>query len=296
MINIAKDRIKRNKVLRKLIIPIVDKTLLYEIYKKINIAFTFKMRSGEKIKFYPEGQIAFGIFTNKFELTELDTFQKIIKKGMTVVDAGANIGLYSVIASKLTGNQGKVFSFEPSRETFKRLTNNINLNNAANVISENCGLGENPDEILTLRQDVGSKDAERYMMPSGFVPDTRLINVNDINSKEEIRIDTLDNYLEKKEISSIDFLKIDTEGFEYYILAGAKRILKNSPDVVILMECTAMGTARANTTQKKVFDLLYEYGFNIYYWDDHTSEWRDDDGIYECGDVWVCKDKSKLIA
>jgi len=297
MIQQIKKFVKRNEFLRRIILPIIDRSILFKMHIKFNLTFSFNLLNGKKIKFFPKGQIAFGIFTNKFELKELEIFQSLLKEGMTIVDAGANIGLYSLVASKIVGNSGKVISYEPSFETFQILKNNIEINNVSNVVLTNCGLGETEDEVLILRQDMGTKDAERYIMPSNHVPDENLINVKEINSKEEIRIDTLDNNLKKNKINKIDFLKIDTEGFEYYILLGAKEILLNSPEIIMLMECTALGTSRANTTQKKVFELLGDLGFNFFYWNDVKNEWCDDkEGIYNAGDVWVCKSKMQLIA
>jgi FkbM family methyltransferase len=297
MILQIKKFVKRNEILRRLLLPIVDKSILFKLHTKFNFTFSFKLVNGKKIKFYPKGQIAFGLFTNKFELKELEIFQNLLKKGMTVVDAGANIGLYSLVASKIVGDSGKVFSYEPSFETFQRLKKNIEINNVSNIFLTNCGLGETEDEVLILRQDIGTKDAERYIMPKNYVADEKLINVKEINIKEEIRIDTLDNNLKKNQINKIDFLKIDTEGFEYYILLGAKKILLSSPEIIMLMECTTLGTTRANTTQKKVFDLLGALGFKIFYWADVKNEWCDDnEGIYNSGVVWVCKSKDQLIA
>lgn len=291
-----KKALKSNGLIRKLIIPIVDKSILFKGYQLFNKPFSMKLFNGKTIKLYPEGQIAFGIFANRFEKLEIDAFQRIIKPGMTIVDAGANIGLYSLIASNVVGANGKVFSFEPSKETFQRLLNNIKLNGFTNITSFNHGLGDKINEKLILRQDVGNGDAERYLLHENEAPDRKLENVNSIKIGEEIIIDTLDNSLAKFNINKIDFLKIDTEGFEYYILKGAKQILHNSPQIIMLLECTALGTARARTSQKEVFDILKENGLNIFYWNHESKKWCDDeDGTLNAGDVWVCKNREQLL-
>jgi FkbM family methyltransferase len=287
--------LKKNNTLRKLIIPIIDKSILFKIYQLFNKPFKIKLFDGKLIKMYPQGQIILGIFAKSFEKHEIYTFQKIIKPGMTIVDAGANIGLYSLIASKRVGVKGKVFSFEPSKETFQRLLNNIRLNGFSNINPINFGLGDKPNEKLILRQDKGYGDAERYLFAANEAPSISLENINEVYIEEEIIIDTLDNFLNKVNVSKIDFLKIDTEGFEYYILKGAKEILNNSPEIVMLLECTALGTARAKTSQKEVFFFLRELNLNIFYWSKKTKSWCDDeDGIYNAGDVWVCKHREQL--
>ncbi|MFM6994753.1 MAG: FkbM family methyltransferase [Sediminibacterium sp.] len=272
-----------------------DGSIPFFFYQLFKIPFKYSSNDKKNIKFYPEGQISKRIFTNSFENEQLATFQRIIKPGMIVVDAGANIGLYTLIAANLVGNKGKVFSFEPSKETFERLNNNLRLNNFCNVTAVNIGLGENPNEKLILRQDVGYGDAERYLYSMNETHSIKLENVNELFIQEEIVIDTLDNYLNKLIVKKIDFLKIDTEGFEYYILKGSEQVLKNSPEVVLLMECTALGTARAHTSQKKVFDFLKELDFKLFYWNKKKMSWCNDEvGILYAGDIWACKHSDHL--
>lgn len=293
--NLLKKLIKSNRLTYRLAVFIIDGRIIYALHRLLNRPFIFRLLNKSKIKFFPKGQISFSIFSNRFEKKELKILQNIIKPGMVVVDAGANIGLYTLIASELTGKKGKVFSFEPSKETFKRLINNIKLNNSLNVKAFNEGLGDNPNEKLILRQDMGYGDAERYLFSGNEAPDIELENINAIKIGEEIIIDTLDNKLEEMGVKKIDILKIDTEGFEYYILKGAEKVLKNSPDIVILMECTALGTLRAKTTQKDVFQILKDNNLNIFYWNTILNDWSDDSGIYNAGDVLVCKNKKQLL-
>ena len=298
--NLLKEILKKNKYVYSfslkvfnIIIKFFDGTIPFYFYRLFNKSFKYRLVDGRTIRFYPEGQISKRIFTNSFENHQVTAFQRIIKPGMIVVDAGANIGLYSLIASKIAGLKGKVFSFEPSKETFKRLENNIKLNNFHNITAVNEGLGDKPNEKLILRQDSGYGDAERYLFSSNEAPDIELENIA-LKNEEEIIIDTVDSNLYKRDVKKIDFLKIDTEGFEYYILKGAKQVLRNSPEIVMLMECTPFGTARANSSQKEVFKILKDNNLNIFYWNTVLNDWSDDDGIYNAGDVWVCKNINQL--
>ncbi len=295
MLQKIKKVIKANSLLRRLITPLIDKRLTYSFHSFFNKSFNYKLLNGSHIKIYPKGQIALGIFREAFENQEIDAFQRIIKPGITIVDAGANIGLYSLIASQLVGPKGRVFSFEPSKQTFQRLSDNIKLNGFNNIKPFNNGLGDKPNEKLILRQDVGNEDAERYLFPNNEAPGVKLENINTVQTEEEVIIDTLDNCLNNLNVKKIDFLNIDTEGYEYYILRGARNILQNSPEIIILMECTGLGTARASTTQKEVFGILKDNGLNIFYWDKILNDWCDDEaGTLIAGDVWVCKNKNQL--
>lgn len=271
------------------------KLWLFDIHKIFNLPFKVSINNVSLI-LYPQGQIARILYMKKFEEKELFIFSNLIKPGMKVVDAGANIGLYSLIASKLVGEHGQVFSYEPSKETFERLSKNIDLNQSQNVNTFNLGLGDDNNQELVLRQDIGYEDAERYLVPNDVMLDDKLSNVKELDKEENVKVVTLDNHLNIFDTNSIDFLKIDTEGFEYYILKGAKNILKN-PKLVILFECTELGTRRANTTQKQVFDILFEAGFELYYWNVEIEHWSNDlVGCYAAGDLWASKSIDYLNA
>lgn len=294
MKNFIKYLILNNKILNGIVTYIYHKLWLFDIYRGFSIPFSLLIRN-VNIRLFPEGQVAKILFMKKFEQVEIDFFSRLIKPGMTVVDAGANIGLYSLIASKLVGDKGHVYAFEPSVETYQRLLKNIQLNHSKNIYPNNLGLGDNIDQELKLRQDVGFEDAERYLVPANFEVNSELSNVNSIEKEESIKITMLDDFLEKSGVESVDFLKIDTEGFEYYILNGARKILKSSDKMIILFECTELGTQRSNTSQKAVFDILNELGFNLYYWNIQEKKFCSDlEGCYSSGELWACRSEAQL--
>ena len=169
------------------------------------------------------------------------------------------------------------------------------MNNALNIIPFNCGLGDQDNQKLFLRQDLGYEDAERYLIPMNHNLNQELQNVGTVNQIEDVKIETLDNILTSKGVTKIDFLKIDTEGYEYYILKGAEKILSNSKDLIILMECTELGTKRANTSQKDVFEILFRHGYQIFYWNTESNTWSsDEEGLFRAGDVWACRNINLL--
>ena len=70
-----------------------------------------------------------------------------IKKGDTVIDIGAGIGEFSVLASKLVGEHGKVISIEPSPEDFETLLVNLKTNKCHNVIPLNLAISDKPEKL-----------------------------------------------------------------------------------------------------------------------------------------------------
>lgn len=104
------------------------------------------------LKLYPDGSIAKVLYYGDFEAVELDFVASYLKPGMTVIDVGANVGLYSLISSVMVGTTGKVHAFEPGRLSFERLQRNLNLNRCKNVVATHIALS-NANEPMFLRVD-----------------------------------------------------------------------------------------------------------------------------------------------
>ena len=105
------------------------KTIIYFFIKKTNRIINIKINF-KKIKLYSSGQIAELLYTSEFEKDILSIYSKYLKKGDIIIDVGANIGLYSIIAEKFIGKNGKIYAFEPSEEVFLKFKKNIKLNNS----------------------------------------------------------------------------------------------------------------------------------------------------------------------
>jgi FkbM family methyltransferase len=144
----------------------------------------------------------------------------LIKPGMIILDIGANIGETSMAFSKLAGDKGKVFSFEPDPQTFERLKKHLELNGCANVTPVNKGLGQNEGELFL-------EEGEHNSGGNRIAPGQQ-------SQGKKIVVTTLDHFVEENNITKIDFIKIDVEGYEYNVLLGAeKTIKKNQPSFFI---------------------------------------------------------------
>ena len=147
--------------------------------------------------------------------------QRTLKEGMNVIDAGANIGVYTVLAAEKVGNTGKVIAIEPEPKNYKQLLENIELNNFQNVIPKNIALlNHKGSEKLYLSSSPGSHS---------------LIFHEDKNSYIEVPVKTIDKLLEELDIKKVDIIKIDAEGAEAPILKGAEKTLKINPNLKIIV-------------------------------------------------------------
>lgn len=140
------------------------------------------------------------------------------EKEITVFDVGANIGTYTILLNSILKDKARIFSFEPSLNTFKKLQ--YNTKDIPTVTPCNFGMG-NEDANLTLfsNQD-GSSLASVYHRNL----DHLAINMD---KTETIQIKTVDGFCREKNIQHIHFLKIDVEGHEIKVLEGAKQLINS---------------------------------------------------------------------
>lgn len=142
-------------------------------------------------------------------------------KAVNIIDIGAQSGLYSLYAKYLP--IATFFSFEPFKKTFDLLNENIILNNITNVDTYNIGIS-NKKETTILNTSI----SHNGLHTMGNNP----LRFNDI-CQVLINVDTIDNLFYDKNIS-VDFIKIDTEGWEYNILQGGEKTIKEYKPIIQL--------------------------------------------------------------
>jgi FkbM family methyltransferase len=156
------------------------------------------------------------------ERKELIFYVSHILEGMVVFDVGANMGVLTLLFSKLVGSTGTVHTFEACSETFQRLKamcetaecHNIVLNRVA--ASDNIGKAKL--HVYDRAHSGWNSLANRPLREYGIDLDPVAI--------EEVQAVTIDGYCEGNGILQIDLLKVDVEGAEYQVLQGARRMLK----------------------------------------------------------------------
>lgn len=143
---------------------------------------------------------------------------KIKNKPVYIFDVGANKGNYSLMVLDIfRGMDLNLFSFEPSKFTFKILKEKLSEGNF-NLF--NIGFGEKEESRTLFTTKKGSGLASLYQR------DLREYNMK-MNIKEEVDIQTLDNFCKRNNIKKIDLLKIDVEGHEFSVLKGAEEMVNS---------------------------------------------------------------------
>ncbi|TAK71677.1 MAG: FkbM family methyltransferase [Betaproteobacteria bacterium] len=208
------------------------------------------------VRLHPEGQIAEQLWKGNFESLERNFVEAYLKPGMRVVNVGANVGLYVVMASTLVGHEGEVHAFEPSATTYARLIRNLELNRCRNVSANRAALSSASGKLF-LRADPmhPSYDGHRFVERIEAVD-------HPLDSDELVEALTLDDYfgsLRPRELSTVELMIVDVEGAELAVLQGARAILAQK-ELTLLLECTKH--------QDAVESFLAELGYRFWSWND----------------------------
>lgn len=153
--------------------------------------------------------------------------REFIKENATIIDVGANIGIFSLFAHYLS-RSGNVYAFEPTPKIFAILKRNVNANNLAqNVHIINKALGDKDKKIMLLRSADALESGNR-IVDSNFV----IGGKGGVVDFEEASMMTLDKFIQENDIKKVDFIKIDAEGYEKQIIEGAKEAIKRFSPVI----------------------------------------------------------------
>ncbi len=146
--------------------------------------------------------------------------QCLLNKNIVIFDVGANIGNYTQkIVKEFKNINFQLYSFEPSRETFFEL--NKRLKNIPNLKLYNIGFGDKNGVKTLYYNKKKSGLASMY--------NRQLLHFDiKMNLRESIKIYRIDDFCKNNRIHKIDFLKLDTEGYEFNILNGAKSMIKDN--------------------------------------------------------------------
>jgi len=194
------------------------------------------------------------------EKTTTELFKKVVKEGEVVVDLGANIGYFTLLAAKLVGKNGKVFSFEPEPRNYGYLKKNIEINDYKNVVAVQKAVSDKNGKtrLYICDYDTGHHTINKFEGVRAYARG-RLVKEKSV----EIETVTLDEFFKGKE-ELIDVIKMDVEGAEALVLAGMDNILKKNKKLQMFIEffpllIKKMGSSPSEFLKK----LIEDYRFSI---------------------------------
>ncbi len=193
--------------------------------------------------------ITYGVW----EKEESALMTRTLRPSMTFVDIGANIGYHTLLAARTVGPSGRCYAFEPDPHNYDLLCRNISLNGFQN--------------ITPVQKIISDRNAVQKLFRSTRNYGGHSLAAENVNlgvaDHVEIESVTLNDFFKSQGSPRIDLIKMDTQGAEGLILAGAGQILSSNPSVILLMEFWPFGLSHLGTDPRALLESLRRQGFRI---------------------------------
>lgn len=203
---------------------------------------------------------------NRYDALQVKLFSEAIKEGDFCVDVGAHAGQYAILMAAFAGQSGRIVAFEPDPYARVKFLRNLELN---------PGLTTVDIEPIALSDTGGS--ATLFSMQGNSQSSLAMTGIGEVNAfkAEQIEVvtQTLDEFLEKRKLSPPDWLKIDAEGAEIKILAGAAGVLASDTKIVCELHPYAWG--EFGDSFADLLDLVRGARRSIRYLDEADSPIKD---------------------
>ncbi len=204
--------------------------------------------NGTKVKFPARWS---RYYEKDYESENYAFLKQRVKPGMHIIDIGAHIGLFSVISSKLTGQSGKVVSFEPTPETYSVLKKTLQLNHC--------------DNVMPLQAAISNENGKATF----YIGNTTVNNSNSLvkNKPGEelhshiVELLTIDTVVKTYSVKP-GLIKIDAEGAELDVLKGGQDFILANKPIIILGLHPASVKAKGDSLET-IWDLLKKYAYTI---------------------------------
>jgi len=187
----------------------------------------------------------------EFESVQTRLFIDSLRKEATVFDVGANVGYYTLLASKIVGSKGKVYAFEPDPNNLKLLHKNVYINNCKNV--------------TVIPFATSDKNGQSVFSLNLANPGESRLSQGDKKDAILVKTITIDSYVKSENITHVDIIKMDIEGAEIKSLLGGKKFFKNVKNIKLFVECNPEALNYFSGTVDDLIEILGKLGFSLDY-------------------------------
>jgi FkbM family methyltransferase len=212
-------------------------------------AFLFDVK-GHKM-YIPADNIGF-FMAPAYEPETTAVFLSLITDGDVVVDLGAHVGYYTLLAARRVGPEGRVFAFEPNPDNFRLLVKNIDLNFYSNVIP--------------VQKAVSNETGEAELFLQGGATHSLFRKSENSNKSVLVQTTSLDEYfqtIEQRLRSRITLIKMDIEGAELQAALGMRRIIRENAEIAIISEFEPENLKASGTDPSEFKSYLTGQGFKL---------------------------------
>jgi FkbM family methyltransferase len=228
------------------------------IYLGDHRALTF-LQNGQKL-FVDTRSIDVGthlLLDGWWEANYMAAFGRLLRPGQTVLDVGANHGIYALVAAKRVGPQGRVFAFEPNPGVCELLRASVSVNGLGDIVQVVQAAVADAEGDAELQFD------EHWAAAGHLRPENqekRAAREHGVARSERVRLVSVDGFFRAKPFA-VDVVKIDAEGSEGLVLEGMKQVIERSPRLRIMLEFCPSMLARYSRDANFVVRFLDERRF-----------------------------------
>ena len=210
----------------------------------------------------PNDPVISGALTlHVYEHSEQALFAKYLSGDMTLVDIGANLGLYTAVSMHHLDAGGRIVAFEPHPQTFEFLQKNVaaNQNNGrAYPRVDTFNLAATPEpSTLELRLNPENRGDNRAYHGTYH---GKVENWDTVSIKGR----PVDDVLAELGIDEVNFVKIDIQGYEQKAISGFQKTLARSQNVILLSEFWPKGLRESGGSPQEYLQMLENLGFTLY--------------------------------
>lgn len=209
----------------------------------------FKLAIHKTLDQYISGDLA---RNGVWEPFETEVFSRLCKPNDKILDLGANIGWYSIIAAKILNGSGSIMAFEPDGAN-------------ARVLEMNAAISDENGTIQIFRNAVADKKTEALFYKSDTnLGDHRLFSDGSAREASSVSVTTLDSIFSDKQQNLPDIVKSDTQGSEAKILKGAADLFSKGWRPVMILEFWPFGLSQSGDAPLELWNTLVNLGYQIF--------------------------------
>jgi FkbM family methyltransferase len=182
------------------------------------------------------------LLRGRYERHTRTLFEQALRPGMHVIDIGAHIGYFTLLAARAVGSAGRVYSFEPDPANYRFLCHNVALNGMDKIVTTVPQAVADTSETKPFFADAKNSalsSLSREGRSDGAMP---------------VECTTVDDFIDRGE--RIEVVKLDVEGGEVHALRGMRRTLTDPSAVALFVECNPTALASAGVSVHELLDEL----------------------------------------
>ena len=210
--------------------------------------------------------LLFGLYEKSYAVA----FHRLLKPADVVLDIGANIGQYTLLAAEKVGAEGKVMAIEATPHIFERLQQHVNANGLDNVLLMPCAVGA-AEGTVSMKVIADDNDGMHHVSVTLGEAGTTEVPLRRVD-------DLLARFLPDREV---DVVKIDVEGWEEAVFEGAKRLFQQTAPPTVFFESIEAHASRFGFSAKCLGETFLAQGYRLFSFHDQSGRWQPVDQVGE---------------